>query len=298
MRYQTAPRPVRKIIAISAGANKSDYALTMHWSTFARPEILAPVFFLVGLELRSELTHIRQIALPSFAALGGMAVPALIYLLREPHHRDGWPIVAPTDVALVMASALILGKRISPALKVFLLALAVADDLFSLIIVAAKYSSAIQISELLCTLGAVAVGAALPTFKGEVKLTALVNYFLLPIYVIANFAPLLTSPTSLWGSHLSLSVALSRSIGKPLGIFLFLLIASSFPKIFGARSISLPESIIGGALAGMGLAVSLVITQFTFGQSLTAAESKAGLVMTIPLSLLMCLAAGAVFKKR
>ena len=71
MRYQTAPRPVRKIIAISAGANKSDYALTMHWSTFARPEILAPFFFLVGLELRSELTHIRQIALPSFAALGG-----------------------------------------------------------------------------------------------------------------------------------------------------------------------------------------------------------------------------------
>lgn len=43
----------------------------MHWSTFARPEILAPFFLLVGLQLRAELTHIRQIALPSFAAIGG-----------------------------------------------------------------------------------------------------------------------------------------------------------------------------------------------------------------------------------
>jgi NhaA family Na+:H+ antiporter len=274
----------------------------MHWSTFARPEILAPFFLLVGLQLRAELTHIRQIALPSFAAIGGMALPALIFILREPTHRNGWPIVAPTDVALVMAAALLLGKRISPALKIFLLALAVADDLFSLVILATKYSSAISLSEFLSTLGAVAVGAALPSLKlpllkAEIQLTAIVNYLLLPIYILASFAPLLSGPSSVWSSHFALSIALARFIGKPLGISLFVLIASQLPKIFGERTITIGEAVVGGALAGMGLAVSLVITTFTFGSTHLAMAAKAGLVIAIPLSFLLATLAHALHSR-
>ncbi len=266
----------------------------MHWSIFARPEILAPFFFLVGLQLRAELTHIGQIALPSFAALGGMALPALIFIVREPHHRGAWPIVAPTDLALVMASIIILGRRISPALRTFLLALAVADDLFSLLVMAAKYATAIRLSNLIATMGAVALGALLPSFSWEIPLTFVVNYFLLPIYIVASFAPLFSAPHSVWSSHLAISIAAARFIGKPIGIFCFMLIASRAPRIFGKRSISLREALAGGALAGMGLAVSLVITSFTFASAEPASQAKAGLVLAVPLSFLMAV----LFSKR
>jgi len=262
----------------------------MHWSTLARPEILAPFFFLVGFQLRAELTHIREILLPSFAALGGMVLPAVIYLVREPQHRAGWPIVTPTDIALVVAGTLILGKRISPALKTFLIALAIADDLFSLLIVAAKYSTAIRLSELFCTLGAVGLGALVTSLKFESPLAAFVNYLLLPAYVIASFVPLISAPGSVWGSHLSLSIALSRCLGKPLGILFFAWLASKAPRVFGTLGISVSEILVGGALAGAGLALSLVITSFTFGGTLLADQTKAGLVIAIPLSLISALA--------
>ena len=103
----------------------------MNLETFAHSEILAPFFFLIGMQLRNETTHIKQILLPSFAALGGMIFPAVIFLTHnaDPIISNGWPLVMPTDIALVMLVLLSLGKRVSVELKTFLLALAVADDL-------------------------------------------------------------------------------------------------------------------------------------------------------------------------
>ena len=87
----------------------------MNLETFAHSEVLAPFFFLIGMQLRNETTHIKQILLPSFAALGGMVFPAVIFLsiTSDPAISNGWPLVMPTDIALVMLVLIALGKRVS-----------------------------------------------------------------------------------------------------------------------------------------------------------------------------------------
>jgi Na+:H+ antiporter, NhaA family len=101
----------------------------MSLEIFTHSEILAPFFFLIGLQLRNEITHIKEIALPSIAALGGMILPAIIFLSlnSDPEISNGWPLVMPTDIALVMLVLLALGKRVSIGLKTFLLALQVSE---------------------------------------------------------------------------------------------------------------------------------------------------------------------------
>ena len=118
---------------------------------FSHSQILAPFFFLIGMQLRTETTHIKQILLPSFAAVGGMIFPALIFLSLNsaPEIATGWPLVMPTDIALVMLVLLALGKRVRVELKTFLLALAVADDVLSILVLAGKYSDALKISEVI-----------------------------------------------------------------------------------------------------------------------------------------------------
>ena len=99
-------------------------------------------FFVVGLEIKRELVSgqlasRRAALLPVAAAVGGMAVPALIYLAiaggRAPR---GWAIVVATDIPLALGVLAIAGNRVPPALRVFLLALAIVDDIGSLLIIA------------------------------------------------------------------------------------------------------------------------------------------------------------------
>ena len=161
---------------------------------FSHSQILAPFFFLIGMQLRSETTHIKQILLPSFAAVGGMIFPALIFLSLNsaPEIATGWPLVMPTDIALVMLVLLALGKRVSVELKTFLLALAVADDVLSILVLAGKYSDALKISEVIASIGAVLLGAALGKVPFERIFINFVNLLILPLYVFANIYPTIT----------------------------------------------------------------------------------------------------------
>ena len=129
----------------------------MELEFFAHSEILAPFFFLIGLQLRNEISHLKEILLPTFAALGGMLFPALIFttINSDPVISAGWPLVMPTDIALVILVVLALGQRASLALKTFLLALAVADDLLSIIVIGVKYTGALKFTEVLASIGAV-----------------------------------------------------------------------------------------------------------------------------------------------
>ena len=150
----------------------------MSLEIFTHSEILAPFFFLIGLQLRNEITHIKEIALPSIAALGGMILPAIIFLSlnSDPEISNGWPLVMPTDIALVMLVLLALGKRVSIGLKTFLLALAVADDLLSILVLAGKYSGSLKISEVFASIGMVGVKwnlAAKSTFLVNIQVEAL-----------------------------------------------------------------------------------------------------------------------------
>ena len=118
--------------------------------------LMAIFFFLVGVEIRrevycGELSEWRRAALPAAAALGGMLAPAGIYLVLAgtPETRSGWGVPMATDIAFAVGILTLLGKRVPPALRVLLLALAVIDDLGAIIVIAVFYSGGLDWSSML-----------------------------------------------------------------------------------------------------------------------------------------------------
>ncbi|WP_420565771.1 Na+/H+ antiporter NhaA [Thalassobaculum sp.] len=123
--------------------------------------LMAIFFFLVGLEIKREvvlgkLSSLRAASLPAFGAVGGMAVPALIYVALNaatPETLGGWAIPAATDIAFALGALALVGSRAPAGLKIFLLALAVLDDLGAIVVIALFYTANLS-------LGALGVAAA------------------------------------------------------------------------------------------------------------------------------------------
>ncbi len=125
---------------------------------------MAVFFFVVGLEIRreihgGELSERRRATLPLAAALGGMLVPALIYaaINRGTLAARGWGVPVATDIAFAVGVLALLGKRVPPAARVLLLALAVIDDVGGIIVIALFYSGGVALSGVLVALSGVAM---------------------------------------------------------------------------------------------------------------------------------------------
>lgn len=126
--------------------------------------LMAIFFFVVGLEIKRELVHgelstVRKASLPVAAALGGMLVPALLYTAVNfgGEGRHGWGIPMATDIAFAMGVLALLGRRAPFSLKVFLLALAIVDDLGAIVVIAVFYSESISV-EAVAWAGAIVAG--------------------------------------------------------------------------------------------------------------------------------------------
>jgi len=143
------------------------FALTETLHEWINDGLMAVFFFLVGLEIKrevliGELSSLRQAAFPLLAAIGGAILPAVFYLFiaQSGDAQKGWAIPMATDIAFVLGVLAILGNRIPASLKIFVTALAIADDLIAVLVIAFFYTGRIHLISLALGLAGVALGFA------------------------------------------------------------------------------------------------------------------------------------------
>lgn len=299
-----------------------------HW---INDGLMAIFFLLIGLELereiyKGELSNFKDALLPIFGALGGMLVPAGIYLLFNAgtSTQAGAGIPMATDIAFALGILSLLGNKVPTSLKIFLTALAVIDDLGAIIIIAIFYTKTLLISNLLIAIGiyilllvlnrlkvnnlipylvggvvmwyfmlhsgvhatitGVLLAFAIPFRQGDHQspsnkmqhlLHKPVAFIILPLFALANTAIEINGNlVHILNENYSLGIALGLIVGKPVGIFIFSIIAvkSGISKL----SPDLNFKAIGGAaiLGGIGFTMSIFITLLAFDNQIIINNAK------------------------
>ncbi|MGA2654421.1 MAG: Na+/H+ antiporter NhaA [Gammaproteobacteria bacterium] len=167
--------------SISVGAHNLVKPLTL----WINDGLMALFFLLIGLEVKREflegdLSKPSQVALPAIGALGGMIVPAVIYILfnhGDSTYMKGWAIPVATDIAFVLGVLALLGPRVPRALRAFLLALAIFDDIGAIIVIALFYTSQLSFGSMLLALSCLLLLFVL----NRLKVRPLTPYMLLGI---------------------------------------------------------------------------------------------------------------------
>jgi NhaA family Na+:H+ antiporter len=263
------------------GANRREVA---EW-------LMASFFFLVGLEIKRELVvgglrDRRAATLPVLAALGGIAVPAIVFgvVAGNTTGVDGWTLPLATDIALALGVLALLGDRVPRGVRLLLLGLAVADDIGTVLVVAVLYGGGVSASVV-----GVAVAMIVPVRpvrgvpvleRTEHYLLPWVSFAVVPLFVLASAGVALDGDavTSALGSTVALAVVGALVIGKVIGVS-----GAAFLAV-RLRVGSLPADVtwlhvVGvGCLAGISLTVSLFVAGVVFtGGALS--DAKIGLVV-------------------
>lgn len=154
-----------------------------HW---INDGLMAIFFFIVGLEIKreiliGELSNIKVAILPILAAIGGMVVPALIYtsINYGTEGAGGWGIPMATDIAFAISALVLLGKRVSPALVTFLVALAIVDDLGAVLVIAIFYTDQINFLPLILA----GISFIIMISFNRFGIHAILPYFLLGLFM-------------------------------------------------------------------------------------------------------------------
>ena len=162
-----------------------DYHFEQDLEHIVQDGLMAVFFFVVGLEIKREIVNgqlrdPRFAALPAVAALGGMVVPAVIYFAFNAGGpgQDGWGIPMATDIAFVMGAISLLGNRISRQMSVFLLTLAIVDDIGAILVIAVFYTSDLSANWLLTA--AILLAAVIVLRR--------LNVWYLPVYLVIGVA--------------------------------------------------------------------------------------------------------------
>lgn len=273
--------------------------------TFISEGLMSIFFFLVGLEIKREFVegefrNPKAAALPVISAIGGMVMTAAIFAIinHGGPGANGWAVPMPTDIALSLGALALLGSRIDTSLKIFLLTLAIADDLGSILVLGIFYSHGVDPWRIVSTIGAVLLSWVLPSGKklSTGRLIAIIHpwssYLIIPLFALANigvrvdfssFGPLITSP-------IAVGIVVGRVIGKLVGITLFAWLAVKLRIAKKPNELSFREIAGAAALAGMGLTVSLFIADLAFTNNEQLAQVKAGLIIAAIISAVLGLA--------
>jgi len=239
-------------------------------------------FLLIGLEIRQGLEKPKDALLPGMCALGGMLLPAIIFISLNPG-SPAWAVSMPTDVALAVAALSLLGRRIKPDVRFFLLTLAIADDFFSLLVIGIFFRSELSIDSFVYTLGAALIGFLLPLRPQMIRvLSPIVTFIVIPLYIAINLLAQLdfTQATS----EVSLSLIFSRVIGKVLGITITAWLLVKITSLTFPRNVRLYDIVGIGFLSGMGLTVSMVIAEITVTSNVELSQIRMGLFIAALIS--------------
>lgn len=258
-------------------------ALSFSFAHFINDGLMAVFFFVVGLEIKrellsGELSSFKKASLPIFGAIGGMLVPALIFFAfnKDTPTAGGWGIPMATDIAFAVGVVSLLGKRVHPALKVFLMALAIVDDIGAVLVIALFYTSAINWLILLIAFGLIGL-----LIGGNIRgVRSLWFYSILGILVwllflqtgvhatIAGVLVALTVPASN-GKNSGAESPLVRFENGSHGfvafaIMPFFALANAGVSISGGTFASLAEPLPLGILLGLFIGKPLGITLFAW----------------------------------
>jgi Na+:H+ antiporter, NhaA family len=173
-------------IGLTVGTYHLDHSLK-HW---INDGLMAIFFFVIGLEVKreivlGELRDLRRAALPIAGAIGGMVVPAGLYLALQAGHpgQRGWGIPMATDIAFVVGCMAILGSRVPAALRVMLLSLAIVDDIGAILVIAIGYTASIAWGWLFMG----AIGIALVVVLQRLGVRSMAMYTLVGIVIWVGF---------------------------------------------------------------------------------------------------------------
>lgn len=283
--------------------------------------LMAIFFLLIGLEIKreiveGELSSFKKASLPVLAAFGGAIIPAIIYLILNKNQpgEAGWGIPMATDIAFALGILALLGKKVPASLKIFLAALAIADDLIAIVVIAFFYSQELHTMNLLyagiifalmllfnrfgvksiflyivpgifmwyfihhsgvhATIAGVLTAFTLPTTPGreissleklEHSLTVPVNYFIMPLFALANTnINLQNASLNDLSNNVSMGIIIGLIFGKPIGIYYMSWLSvklgwSRLPANAGWKHI------LGvGLLGGIGFTMSIFIALLSF----------------------------------
>lgn len=149
-----------RLLSLNFGYSSTNLQLEYSLSQWINDGLMAIFFLLIGLEIKreiieGELSSPRKAAMPIFAAMGGMFVPAGIYFLFNSNQvtSSGWGIPMATDIAFALGVLSLLGRRVPTSLKIFLAALAIVDDLGAILVIAIFYTNELHWMQLLYSVG-------------------------------------------------------------------------------------------------------------------------------------------------
>jgi NhaA family Na+:H+ antiporter len=280
-------------------------------------------FLLIGLEIRREMqagsfASVRAATVPLIAALGGMIMPALIFLaIADASLRRGWAIPTATDIAFAVGALALVGGRAPPQARVLLLALAVMDDIGAILIIAFFFSSGIGTSGLLIA----ASGAAAALALRKCRIQASIAYLLAGLLIwfglyragvhptLAGVVIGLLTPTPRleealhpWVAYgimplfalinagvaldavqfhgtLMAAIVIALALGKPLGISLFVWLAARTGTGTLAPGLHGRGVLLVGCLGGIGFTMSVFLATLAFQDPRQLAAAKAAVLL-------------------